>query len=157
MADNSQIASEEDEETVLAILDQWLAINHESEDGVKKPLFGEDVILARLLISEHVLVNSRHWMDADKDKVYVGAICSDVFAWGCADVDELPYNQIRPFYNMIIKDPKWGAAKWSILNCGMMPQKPVYDAMVKAGSWDEELQNAYLRDNPSWRKKEETQ
>lgn len=152
------VQSEYDEEDkVLSILDKWIAEEYERPDGTVEPLFDEEILLARLLISEHVYLNSRHWKEEDKDHVYVGALCNDVFFWACGDATELPYNQIRPLYNMIIKDPSWGATKWAILQRNMYPQKPIYEAMVKKGSWDEELQNADLKPNPSWPKlKDET-
>lgn len=64
--------------------------------------------------------------------------CNDVFAWGCADAEALPYDEILPLYRASRKN--WGATKWCCLRRKQRPQAPVEADMRRAGAWDEELE-----------------
>lgn len=67
-------------------------------------------------------------------------ICNDVFAWGCADVEELPYSEIMPLWRAWKADKVWGTAKWCCRQRNMKPQQPVIRRMKEAGVWDEAME-----------------
>lgn len=96
--------------------------------------------LAHMLINEVIFLNDhwwqKEWPDAAKKLASLNVNCNDVFAWGCADAEELPYDEIEPLYRMWRKDPSWGPAVWCMIRRNQMPQKPVEDSIRKAGVWD---------------------
>lgn len=102
--------------------------------------FEEEKALALLLIDEIVFLNSYWWEDKWPEEARkvtsINVNCNDVFAWGCADAESLPHDQIEPLYRMWRKDPAWGAAIWCMIQRKQMPQKPVEDLIRKAGIWD---------------------
>ena len=63
--------------------------------------------------------------------------CSDIFAWACADSEPLnSQDELRDLWDMYIKDPDSGASVWSCKQRNSLPQKPVYDHIMKSGKWD---------------------
>jgi hypothetical protein len=100
-----------------------------------KEHFDEGAALAFLLAEEICFINSRHWKAEDKDSVYVGVNCNDVFAWACGDAEELPFSEIRTLYDMVIKDRSWGSAIWVCKRRGDMPQAAVAKRIREAGIW----------------------
>jgi hypothetical protein len=103
-------------------------------------VFEEPMALAHLLMNEVVFLNSHWWKhdwpDEAKKVTSINVNCNDVFAWGCADAEPMMHEDIESLYRMWKKDPQWGASVWCILRRNEMPQKPVYDAIKKAGIWD---------------------
>jgi hypothetical protein len=99
-----------------------------------------DIALAHLLINNIIFTNSywakKEWNKEDKDLIAVCVICNDIFAWGCADAEELPYDEIENLYEHWVKDPSWGSAVWCIKRRNELPQKPVYDMIMEEGIWD---------------------
>lgn len=124
----------------------------------KEMIFESTMALAHLLLNEVVFLNSNWWMHFETDikdskwalkprsdarwtkeesrMISVNVNCNDVFAWGCADSETLPYDQIKTLYQMWKKDPEWGPAVWCMIQRKFMPQKPVEDAIRKAGIWN---------------------
>lgn len=101
--------------------------NHlESEDYLKV-----------LLCEQVVFINNGHWRkDWPKDCITVHVNCNDVFAWGCADAEDITFSELEDLYNMYKKDNSWGAAAWCIKKRKQMPQKPVQDLMNKTGLYN---------------------
>ncbi len=104
-----------------------------------------ELALSILLKEDIVFCNERRYAEYKTDKIigttvviYVG--CSDVFAWGCADAEDLPLKELPNLYKMWEKDPKWGSAKWCCFRRKEKPQGPVVEAMKKHGSWDDDLE-----------------
>jgi hypothetical protein len=101
--------------------------------------------LAHLLIEGEMFCNDGWWLIKEGKPWQEGYIthhvnCNDVFAWGCADSEDITYDKVGELYEMWKKDPIYGTAAWCIRKRKMMPQKPVEEAMRKAGIWDlEEL------------------
>lgn len=67
-------------------------------------------------------------------RIYVN--CSDVFAWGISDGEDIDYYEIEDLYRHYIRDKVWGTQIWCIKKRGELPQKPVYDDIKKRGKWD---------------------
>lgn len=81
------------------------------------------------------------WTEDESKMISVSVNCNDIFAWACADAEELPYEEIENVYRLWRADPNWGAAKWCAIRRKQKPQGPVIDAMKKAGSWDDIMEN----------------
>lgn len=130
------------------------------EDGSKqypdKPdveiMFEEELALAHLLINEVVFLNSYWWKEGwpeeAKEAFSINVNTNDVFAWGCADAESISFDELQEVYDYWKKDPRWGTAVWAIKKNNLMPQKPIYNDIQKAGLWD--LDSMGLRPNLSW-------
>lgn len=118
----------------------WTPREQYPEKPAEEPMFEEAAALSHLLMNEVVFLNS-HWFEKDwpkaaQDGICVCVNCNDVFAWGCADAEGLPYKEIQALYEMWRKDPVWGPAVWCVRRRGQMPQKPVEARIRAAGIWD---------------------
>jgi hypothetical protein len=99
--------------------------------------------LALLLADEVVFANEREYLWEDKSRgrtVVLYVLCNDVFAWGCADTEDLPLSEVGNLYRMHRADPRYGATKWCCLRRNERPQKPVERGMRELGAWDEAME-----------------
>lgn len=137
-------------------------------EGVSEEMiFEENEALAHLLAEDKVFINSHWWMkeeelgEDEKHKAWpeeacktfsINVNCNDVFAWGCADAEEMMESDLEEVYEHHHKDPNWGTAVWCIKKRGELPQRPVYDAIMKAGVWN--LDEMGLQENryDAWRR-----
>lgn len=109
---------------------QWPELNDDFR------LFPEQA-LALLLLNEDIVLLS------NEGRIVPMVNCSDVFAWGCADAEDIPLlgfddEMEKPFwdlYEMVRGDPKWGSTQWCILKRKQRPQKPVERDMRDQGVW----------------------
>lgn len=62
--------------------------------------------------------------------------CNDIFGWGFADAEDLPYDELENLYKMWVKDKAWGEVAWCIQRRKRMPQKPVEELIREAGIWN---------------------
>ncbi len=93
--------------------------------------------IATLLTANVLFVNDGHWRkDWPKDHISMHVLCNDVFAWGCADAEDILYSEIEDLYFMHLKDPKGGADAWCIKKRKQMPQEPVAKQIRQAGIWN---------------------
>jgi len=67
--------------------------------------------------------------------------CNDVFAWACADAEDVHYDDIESIYKSWLADKKCGGIKWAIRKRGMPPQEPMVDLFKENGCWDEEMES----------------
>ena len=103
-------------------------------------VFEDGRALARLLAAEVVFLNS-HWWEKDWPEraqkiTSLNVNCNDIFAWGCADAEEIAHDEIQGLYDLWFADRTWGPAKWCAIKRRQQPQPPVIAAMKKAGTWD---------------------
>jgi hypothetical protein len=66
--------------------------------------------------------------------------CNDIFAWGAADAEALPHDEIGKLFRMWHADKTWGTAKWCAMQRNQQPQPPVIERMKQAGCWDEAME-----------------
>lgn len=140
-----------------------------------KEYCNESFCLSRLLADEVLFCNERDYLEiefiSDEKGVIKGSRpgkevggsttllyvnCNDIFAWGCADAEDLPTSEIGNLYKMHIADPSWGSAKWCCIRRNTKPQDPVIKYMKEAGVWDEKMEALGAswdeRAKPWWRK-----
>lgn len=96
-----------------------------------------NMIVAELLNKDILFI---HRNDKDESPTF-SVICNDVFAWGCADLEEIKYNQISKLFDLYVEHDCSGATIWCCLNRKMQPQKPMADLMKKSNHWPPEMDN----------------
>ncbi len=106
--------------------------------GDGETFFSEDEALAVLLARNvaWIVDLSDHSAGTPGDVLTIGVNCSDVFAWACSETERLPLDQVENLYGHWTKDPGHGTDVWCIVRRREMPQRPVEEAIRKAGIWD---------------------
>jgi hypothetical protein len=103
-------------------------------------VFEVDKALALLLAKEVVFTNTNWWEEAWPEEarktLALCVSCNDVFAWGCADAENVTRSGIESLYRMWRTDPVHGHEVWCIVQRRQMPQAPVERAIRKGGAWD---------------------
>jgi len=127
----------EDPEWVMT----WTAAEQERHNKpAEEPRFEEERGLAVLLNTEAVFLNDHWWKDDwPKDArrtVSLNVNCNDVFAWGCADAEEMTYADIEDVYQHWKKDRVNGTTIWCIKRRKELPQRPVAKSIQAGGVWD---------------------
>lgn len=88
-----------------------------------------------LLLSDDVYITLRD----DKPSLFV--LCNDLFAWGCADAEDLPDDHIHVLAALIEQDTTgWASQKWCCIRRNMQPQRPIVEMWKEAGAWDETME-----------------
>ena len=128
------------EEEVLSFIKKDVISNYKSDSGETNEWFDDEAALAVLLLDSVIFINScwfkEGWPDDAKESTYLGVSCNDIFAWGCSDAEDLPYEELRSLYDHYIKDPVWGSAIWCMKKRKEMPQRPVEAEIRLGGIWD---------------------
>lgn len=99
----------------------------------KEPHFFEEIAITELLRAGQLWLRD-HPDDPTKWMLLMN--CNDVFAWGCADCEEVAYTDIKDIWDHFAKDKVWGTAVWVMKKRNEMPQKPVETIIRKEGIWD---------------------
>src|SRR3990167_9430933 len=124
------------------ITDEMSAVEYlyEDENGKTCNSFSDEHALAAMLLDEAIFLNSNwweeNWPEEAKKTVALCVSTNDIFTWGCADAESLPYDEIEEVYRYWIKDRSLGTAVWAIIRNKEMPQRPVESSIRKAGIWD---------------------
>lgn len=82
-----------------------------------------------------------------KQSTCIAVICNDCFCYASADAEEIELKDIPEVYSYWEKDKDWGTYVWCSRKRGMLPQKQLYDILVKSG-WN--LDAMGLDTNPTW-------
>ena len=140
-----------------AITPEDVEWSFKKQNGTVEQVFENEYALAHLLINGVVFLGTRgsetEYPEEYRRAVSVWVLCSDLFAWACADAEDLPYAEIEPLYRLWKANPSWGPSRWCALHRKLRPQQPVIDLMKKAGAWDAELE-ALPGPLPEYRAKE---
>lgn len=123
----------------------------EDLDATQDEDMSEEDALAYLLLDGVCFINHRYYtMNQDSPSegqtTVVFVLTNDIFAWGCADAEDLPSNEIIPLYRLWRQDSTWGPVKWACRRRQRQPQQALIDAMKESGAWDAEM--ASLPENP---------
>ena len=106
--------------------------------------FIESDVLILFLMKGIIFTNTHWWEDtwpeAAKKTYSMNVNCNDMFAWACADAEEIVSSELQDLYTRWRKDRKWGGVIWCLIKRNQQPQPPVKEAMVKEGVWTEELE-----------------
>ncbi len=103
----------------------------------------EERALSQLLRDDVLFANERETLHESKtagSTVVPYAKCSDLFYWGCADAECLPYSEIGNPWRMHAADPVNGSSKWCCHRRKLRPQAPIVRDWKAAGLWDDALE-----------------
>jgi hypothetical protein len=123
-----------------------------------KEYCNDELALSILLKNDVLFCNQRYYSQKSDGKsegstIVLFVICNDIFAWACADAEDLPCSEIPKLYRMWEKDKIYGPSKWCCVRRNEKPQKPVIECMKKEGVWDDTMEK--LPDNSydlQWKK-----
>jgi len=106
----------------------------------------EELALSILLKEGILFCNERRYAEYNKDTllgstIVLYVICNDIFAWGCADAEDLPLTEVPYLYKLWEGDNKWGSVKWCCSRRKEKPQFPIIEAIKKDNSWNEIMEN----------------
>lgn len=99
----------------------------------------EEEALAVLLDAQAVFANGRKYIcegGEQPETVVLFVNCNDVFAWGCADAEDLPYGEIAAVYEAWEHPSGWGVERWCCIRRNEKPQRPVEERIRGDGAWD---------------------
>lgn len=110
----------------------------------------EEAAIAQLLDDGVLFANGRDYLNEDGSKggrtIVLFVNCSDVFAWGCADAEDVTYDELPDLFKQHMETPKgYGSIRWCCIKRNEKPQAPMIQLMKKNGVWDEVLEK--LPDN----------
>ena len=94
--------------------------------------------LAHLILESVIHCNDGWWYKEEGIPWKEGSIthhvsCNDIFAWGCADGEDIGFSEICDLYELWRVNPTWGAAIWCIKKRKQRPQAPIEKRLVEAG------------------------
>jgi hypothetical protein len=119
----------------------------------------ESKAAAILLDSGDIFMMTKEFIGWNTSKYKAAVLfvnCNDVFAWACADCEEITENdgeepsEIIELYKCYKQSSKWGGTRWVCIKRKEKPQDPIVEAMKKDGQWDEVMEN--LPPNYYWTK-----
>lgn len=123
---------------------------HKEKDGFE--WFDEESALAQLLEDNILFCNSREYNDLFGGKgetIVLFVNCNDVFAWGCADAEDIKLEELPNLYRLWLENKRWGSTKWVCQKRNEKPQEPIENDMKKEGVWDEKMEA--LPENYYWK------
>lgn len=136
--------------TAAVMVERAILDKVHAKEPERKPRPEPEKALAALLAAEQVFLNTnwnmKSWPEEARETLVVYANCNDVFMWGCADAEDVSYDQINEVFDHWVKDPAWGVAVWCIQRRGLMPQPPVERLIRCGGIWD--LDAMGLKESP---------
>lgn len=122
---------------------------------VEHTYLNQEKALAYLLANDHMFVNNRQYVtnpeapkgeyDVSNETIVVFVLCSDVFAWGCADAEtvtgddvlDVEKNELYRLLTYVLDNEKWGSVKYACWKRNMQPQGPLVDKLKADGVWDD--------------------
>jgi len=111
-------------------------------DGTVEACFETPLAVAALLAAGVVFVNAPWYRsdlpESDRGVARLLVNSSDVFAWACAEAEDLPMAEIPRLYAAWRADRTWGTTAWCIALRRAPAQPPVAARMHAAGTWDPE-------------------
>ena len=130
-------------------------------NGKEHIFFDETKALAYLMNEEHIFLNTRpyienpwaekeNWKVSEKETIVAFVNCNDVFAWGCADAEEISVSEevregvtddLHYLLKLYLDMGHWGVVKWCCIQRNEQPQNPVLKDMKLADMWDDEMEN----------------
>lgn len=108
--------------------------------------FDAEIAIAQLIDRSVLFPNYRSYGHNDENFTNDGRTivlymnCSDVFAWGCADAEDVSSEEeLKQLYDLCVKYPRYGGSIWACLKRNEKPQSPIEKKMKDCNEWPKEL------------------
>lgn len=102
-----------------------------------KERFNRDHAIAEMLARQAILIMPASGRAGKPAEIWIN--CNDLFAWGSADAEPLPYSEIESAYRAY-KSGKHGLDKWACQRRGVRPEGAAIEAMKADGAWDDAME-----------------
>jgi hypothetical protein len=97
-------------------------------------IFERDKAIALLLLNDVCFVGGFfEGPSTDAQPASILMLCSDTFAYACADFEPVMIGDVEALYRAFRKDPVWGPTAWAVGKRKQRPIKPVEDGLQKRG------------------------
>lgn len=114
-------------------------------DGKKVP--DHEAMVAHLLEENVLFVNARRYVSNEKtnelsknETLVLFLNCNDVFAWGCADAEDVSYSELPELFKLYEADDKCGTIQWVCIKRNQKPQAPIVKYMKENNGWNEVME-----------------
>jgi hypothetical protein len=101
--------------------------------------FDEDEALAEMLKAGILFSNTREYLwqgEKQGETVVLFVNCNDIFAWACADAEDVKESEVKDLYQMWKKDG-WGIVKWACKKRNLQPQQAMVKMMKENDGWED--------------------
>jgi hypothetical protein len=102
--------------------------------------FVNEDALAYLLEKEIIFLNCHHWKkdwpEEARKTLSVFVNCDDVFAWACADAEELNMDELEDLFDHAKQDDVYGPIVWCCKKRNEMPIRPHREHIQRSGLWN---------------------
>lgn len=106
----------------------------------------QNEMLAVLLVEDVCFVSTYNNSTKRHDGgIYIIVICSDTFAWACADGEAIRHDDILDVY--VASRTMWGVTRWVSLRRNMRPMIQIEKRMRESGVWDSAMDDLPQREN----------
>lgn len=136
------------DDRLVIVLDQEMASHYNDT-------FDDSAALTQLVAEDRIFVNYRRYVVndfhreplppgteqiSDHPTMVVFVNCSDVFAWGTADSEQIrSETDLKRLVAHLRRDPAYGSVKWACQTRDEQPQAPWIQLLKEAGAWTKQL------------------
>jgi len=110
-----------------------------------------DFMLSELLRWGRLTPGTGSWVnvhgETEKETTVLFVNCDTMFHYGVEDLEELPYRDIKPLYEMVENNLAWGDVRWACKRRNMQPTQEIISLMIEDREWDKEMRR--LPSNPN--------
>lgn len=109
-------------------------------------LEAEEMLLE--LLKDGVLMVNDHWWKEEwpeeaRGTMGIFVLCSDLFAYACADAEEVSMSELKDLYKLWKADPMYGPSTWCMIKRKQMPLPQVVARRIESGYDMAALQKKY--------------
>ena len=148
--------------------DDWLVIVPDHDLAIHdNDTFDAEAAVAQLIGDDQLFVNFRRYVVndyhreplppgaeriSDHPTMVVFVNCSDVFAWGTADREEIHSEaDLKRLVAHLRRDPVYGSLKWACQTRNEQPQAPWVERLKEVGAWTKQLDSLPPNRYDAWR------
>lgn len=114
-------------------------------DGKKVP--DHEAMVAHLLEENVLFVNGRRYVSNEKtnelsknETLVLFLNCNDVFAWACADAEDVSYDELPELFRLYEVNSYCGPTQWVCVKRNQKPQKLIIDWLKLKNGWNEVME-----------------
>jgi len=79
--------------------------------------------------------------EIEPETITIYMLCNDIFAWGCADSEQVTLSDLKDLYHEFKEDKDGGPVRWVCRKRNEKPQKPVEKWMREGKYWNDEMES----------------